>query len=258
MARTTLVTGGASGIGAAVRDRLRARGERVVVLDRAAGSDVRADLSIPQGRRSAIAEVLAAVGGRLDAVVTCAGLSGDSPLVPAVNYFGSSEIIDGLRPALAAGEPRVVIIGSVSGTHPVDDSLVRALLDGDVDEADRCSAAAVEEGRASQLYPSSKSAITQWARRTAVSPGWADAGIAVNVIAPGVVRTPMTTDLFADPRARRVMDRAVPMPLHGHAGPEAVAHVVDVLASSVTTHVTGQVLYVDGGAETVLRGPRCF
>ncbi len=115
--------------------------------------------------------------------------------------------------------PRVVLVGSISGTQPVDQALVEALLAGDVDEAARLTEAALADGRPQQLYPSSKSALTQWARRTAVTPGWADAGIAINVVAPGVVLTQMTTDLFADPRMKQVMDAAVPMPLHGYAAP---------------------------------------
>lgn len=96
-------------------------------------------------------------------------------------------------------------------------------------------------------------AIAQWAQRTAVSPGWADAGIPVNVVAPGVVLTPMSARLVSDPQMKQVMDAAVPMPLHGYATPEDLARVIGFLVSPELTHVTGQVLYVDGGAETTLR-----
>ena len=106
---------------------------------------------------------------------------------------------------------------------------------------------------AASIYPATKSALAQWARRTAVSPGWADAGISVNVVAPGVVLTPMTTALFEDDAMRKVMDQAVPMPLHGYAEPADVARVLAWLVEPSTTHVTGQVIYVDGGAEVTLR-----
>jgi NAD(P)-dependent dehydrogenase (short-subunit alcohol dehydrogenase family) len=52
---------------------------------------------------------------------------------------------------------------------------------------------------------------------------------------------------------KRIMDTAVPMPLHGYARPEDLARVVRFFLSPELTHVTGQVLYVDGGAEATLR-----
>ncbi len=64
----------------------------------------------------------------------------------------------------------------------------------------------------------------------------------------------MIGGLLADPSMKRVMDRAVPMPLNGYAPAEAVAAPLVWLVSRANTHVTGQVLFVDGGAEACLRG----
>ncbi len=80
----------------------------------------------------------------------------------------------------------------------------------------------------------------------------------MNVVAPGVVLTRMTTGLFEDPVMRELMDAAVPMPLNGYAPPEAVAKVLAFLVSADNTHVTGQVLYVDGGAEVTTRAADLF
>jgi NAD(P)-dependent dehydrogenase (short-subunit alcohol dehydrogenase family) len=63
----------------------------------------------------------------------------------------------------------------------------------------------------------------------------------------------MSAGLFEDARMKEVMDRAVPMPLHGYAEAADVARVLAFLVDAGTTHVTGQVLYVDGGAEASLR-----
>lgn len=253
MSRLVVVTGAASGIGAAVAALLRSRGDRVIGVD-LKDAEVCADLATPEGRAAAVEAVLDQSGGVVDGLVTCAGLSGSSPLLPRVNFFGTTELAVGLRPALAASTaPRVVLIGSISGTHPVDQALVDALLADDETLAVSLTETAIAEGRAQQLYPSSKSAIAQWARRTCVSAGWADAGIPVNVVAPGVVLTPMSAALVADPEMKQVMDAAVPMPLHGYAAPEDLARVVGFLLSPELTHVTGQVLYVDGGAEASLR-----
>src|SRR5690606_41966940 len=101
-------------------------------------------------------------------------------------------------------------------------------------------------------------ALAQWMRRVCVTPGWAGAGIPLNAIAPGVVRTPMTAPLFADEAMVQVMNEAVPMPLNGHAGPEVIAEALRWLLSPANTHMTGQVVYVDGGAEATLRGAGLF
>lgn len=258
MSRLVVVTGSASGIGAAVATMLRSRGDRVIGVD-LKDAEVCADLATAQGRADAVAAVLDQSGGVVDGLVTCAGLSVPSPVLPRVNYFGTTQLATGLRGALAASAaPRVVLIGSISGTQPVDAGLVEALLADDEGRAGSLAEAAVADGRPQQLYPSSKAALAQWARRTCVSPGWADAGIPVNVVAPGVVLTPMSAALVADPDMKTVMDAAVPMPLHGYAAPEDLARVVGFLVSPELTHVTGQVLYVDGGAEATLRPASCF
>lgn len=253
MSRLIVVTGAASGIGAAVSSLLVARGDRVIGVDLKDAS-VCADLASAEGRSAAIESVLELSDGVVDGIVTCAGLSVPSAVLPLVNFFGTTELVRGLQAALAASAaPRVVLIGSISGTHPVDPALVTALLDDDASAVATLTEAAIAGGRGTQLYPSSKSAVAQWARRTSTAPGWADAGIAINVIAPGVVLSPMTAGLVKDPAMKEIMDNAVPMPLHGYAQPEDVARVVGFLVSPELTHVTGQVLYVDGGAEATLR-----
>ena len=82
---------------------------------------------------------------------------------------------------------------------------------------------------------------------------WAGAGIPLNAVAPGVVTTPMTAPLLDDPTWREIVDDSVPMPLGGYAGPEEIAAALDWLTSPANTKVTGQVIFVDGGADTVLR-----
>ncbi|MEU8627783.1 SDR family oxidoreductase [Streptomyces sp. NPDC048669] len=258
MPRNVVVTGSGSGIGAALTALLRAGGDRVIGVD-LRGGEIDADLSTPQGRATAAAAAREAAGGVVDAVVTCAGTSVPGTAMVTVNYFGTTEFLTALRPALAAAErPRAVVIGSISGTQPGDPDVVAACLADDEATALAHAERAVADGRARQLYPSSKAALAQWARRTAVAGGWADAGIPVNVVAPGIVLTPMSAGLFDDPEMRKVMDAAVPMPLNGYLRPEDVAAAVLFLVSEENSHITGQVVYVDGGAEATLRGPADF
>ncbi|MFJ8861402.1 SDR family oxidoreductase [Streptomyces sp. NPDC102451] len=254
MPRNVVVTGSGSGIGAALTALLRAQGDRVIGVD-LHGGEIDADLSSPEGRSAGAGAAVEAAGGVVDAVVTCAGTSVPGTAMVSVNYFGTTEFLTALRPALAAAErPRAVVIGSISGTRPSDPDVVAACLAGDEAAALAHAERAVADGRARQLYPSSKAALARWARRTAVAEGWADAGIPVNVVAPGTVLTPMSAPVFADPEMKKLMDAAVPMPLNGYLRPEDVARAVMFLASGENSHITGQVVYVDGGAEATLRG----
>ncbi|MEO3784729.1 SDR family oxidoreductase [Actinocorallia sp. B10E7] len=258
MGRTIAVSGSASGIGRAVAALLRERGDEVIGVD-LRDADVLADLSTPEGRARAVEGVLERSGGTLDGVVACAGVAGATTLTVKVNFFGLVAMLEGLRPALArAGKPRVAVVGSISGTQPLDEAVLRACLDGDEEAALAAADAAMEKGAGLRLYPSSKSALAQWMRRVAVGPQWAGEGIALNAIAPGVVRTAMTEALFADEAMVKVMDEAVPMPLNGYADPEVIAAALCWLVSPENSHMAGQIIYVDGGAEATLRGPEVF
>ncbi|MDR7303899.1 SDR family oxidoreductase [Haloactinomyces albus] len=258
MSRCIAVTGAASGIGRALAGLLTEQGDTVIGVD-LHGTEVCADLSTSQGRQQAADEVSRRCAGVLDALVGCAGSTAPRPGTVGVNYFGTAEFVEALRPELAAAQrPRVAVVGSISGTQTFDEDIVDACLAGDEKTAVQYAEAAVERGDASLLYPSSKVAVSRWLRRTCVSPGWADAGIPVNAVAPGVVLTPMTAPLLEDEQMRKVADTAVPMPLNGYAEPEVIARSLSWLVGTENTHITGQVLYVDGGAEATLRGPEVF
>ncbi|GAB3499032.1 SDR family oxidoreductase [Nocardiopsis coralliicola] len=257
MGRRIAVTGAASGIGAALVRMLREQGDQPVGID-LAGSDVDADLSTAAGRRAAVDAVLAG-GDILDGVAACAGISAQTPLVVRVNFFGVTELLDALRPALArAAAPRATLVASITGAGSLDEALVGACLAGHEEEAAARAAELAEQGAGGLIYPSSKAALARWMRQRSVLPDWAGDGIPLNAVAPGVVRTAMTEGLMDDPKMRAVMDTAVPMPLGGHAGPEVIAEALRWFLAPATTHTTGQVLYVDGGAEATLRGPEAY
>ena len=254
MSRTVVVTGSASGIGKALSTILTSRGDRVVGVD-LRDADVTADLSSADGRAAAVAGVLAAAEAGIDAVVTCAGVSGFSPTVVAVNYFGTVEFLTGLREALAASSaPRVAVVASSVAVHASDEELQDACLAGDEEAALARAGVLAEEKRGSAIYPGSKAALAHWVRRESITPEWAGAGIPLNAVAPGVVLTPMSAGLFDDPRMVEAMDQAVPMPLNGHQEPEVIAEVLAFLVSEANSHVTGQIVFADGGAEVVHRG----
>ncbi len=249
MSRTYAITGSASGIGAALHDRLEDHGARVVGVD-LHDAEVLADLGTIDGRALAVAGVAAATDGVLDAVISCAGIAATEPVVVRVNYFGAVAVVAGLRPLLArAVTPRALIVTSASVVHPVDDALVEACLSGDEEGACRLPGAT-----GGLVYASSKRALARWVRRQAITPEWAGAAIALNAVAPGTVETPLSAPVLADPTGAAYIDAAVPMPFGGHARPEELAPLLEFLTGPDCLHVTGQVLFVDGGADAVLLG----
>ena len=246
--RTYVITGSASGIGLATTKRLRDAGHRVIGVD-LHDADITADLSSATGRNRLVDEVRAATGGRVDGVIACAGISSGDAVTVSINYFGAVATLEGLRPFLAeADQPRAATISSIALLQSIDDDIVDACL-----RDDEPAALAAAEGKGVFVYPSTKRALARWVRRTAPTEPWAGAGIPLNAVAPGVVMTPMTEPLLGDPTWREIVDESVPMPLGGYARPEEIAALLDYLTSPDNTKVTGQVIFVDGGADTVLR-----
>jgi NAD(P)-dependent dehydrogenase (short-subunit alcohol dehydrogenase family) len=246
--RTYVVTGSASGIGAATSTRLRAAGHHVVGVD-LHDADVMTDLATEAGRRALVDGVQQTTQGRLDGVIACAGISSGDAVTVSINFFGAVATLEGLRPLLAESDaPRAATISSVALLQSLDDDIVDACMRGD-----EPAAVAAADGKGVFVYPSTKRALARWVRRSAPSAEWAGAGIPLNAVAPGVVRTPMTADLLSDPTWHEIVDDAVPMPLGGYAAADEIAAVLEWLTSPDNTKVTGQVLFVDGGADAVLR-----
>ncbi|MFY1668858.1 SDR family oxidoreductase [Plantactinospora sp. WMMB334] len=259
--RTYLVTGVADGIGRATAERLAKEGHRVIGVDRR-DAEIVADLGTPDGRRHLVAEA-GRIGG-VDAVVAVAGTAEPDTTPIAVNYFGMVATLAGLRPLLAAAPaPRAVAVTSIAAIAPADEALVSACLAGDEPAALDRARTLVDEGRAvftagSQVYTASKVALARWVRRTAAGPEWAGAGIPLNAVGPGVVLTAMTRDILATPSERAILEQVSPSPLNGVAEPAVPAGLLAWLASPENTHVTGQVIYCDGGADATLRGDQAW
>ncbi len=256
MARTYVITGSASGIGATTAQLLRDRGERVIGID-LKDADIQADLSQPQARADAAAKAVDLAGGTIDAVIACAGISAPIAKTISVNYFGVTELLAALQPALAAAEaPRAAVVSSMASLQPNSPEMVEAALAGDEAKAVEIAQQLADQGPeiGYLVYPSSKRALSRWVRRASISPEWAGAGIPLNAVAPGTVLTPMTAGLLATPEGAKMVDAAVPMPLNGHQSPESIAYLLIWLTSPENTHVAGQVIYNDGGADATLRG----
>jgi NAD(P)-dependent dehydrogenase (short-subunit alcohol dehydrogenase family) len=252
--RTIVVTGSSSGMGAATRSLLSAQGDRVIGVD-LHDADVVADLGTVDGRASAIEEVEGLSGGVIDGLVTWAGLGGFpdrvGSLLASVNYFGTVTLLAGLRPLLAKGtNPAAIAIGSNSMTCqpgvPMD--VVRLCLEGD----EQAARDAADAASSIMTYPATKLALTRWVRHHAPSADWAGAGITLNVVAPGVVETPLLQATRDDPLLGPFLE-AFPVPIGRNGTAEELAGVISFLLGESARFFCGSVLVVDGGTESSLR-----
>jgi NAD(P)-dependent dehydrogenase (short-subunit alcohol dehydrogenase family) len=220
-----LVSGGASGIGAAVVDRLRAAGSRVVVLDVNEPLDYRCDVSDPAAVDAAIAAIVGSLGVPTR-VVTCAGIAragmllDQSPIdfrqVFEVNLVGTWLVLRAAARAMIDAEVggSMVAVSSISGTL-----------------ADRHAGA----------YCVSKAGVDMLARVAAVE--WGRYGIRVNAVGPGVTETPLVVNATALPGW---VDGLTERTALGRLGePDDVAQAVVGLLE--LEWVTGQVVHADGG-----------
>lgn len=236
MTRTYVVTGSASGIGKATANKLRADGHAVIGVD-LKGADINADLTTAEGRAELVARAEELSGGVVDGVLAIAGLVIPAPVTVAVNHFGA--------------------VASLAALEEVDQQLLELIESGDeagaLAYADSLGATANATG-SSVLYTTSKLSIARWVRRNAPSAEWAKAGIALNAVAPGVILTPMTAAALETEEGRAAMDAGAPAPYGGPAAdPVQVANLLAWLTSEDNGYVTGQIIFIDGGAESIRR-----
>ena len=250
----TLVTGSASGIGAATVEALRAAGHTVITAD-LRNADINGDLSTPEGRKSVLAQALERCGGTLDGLVLCAGLGAQmqpASLITSVNYFGAVELLDGLLPVLQKGSnPSAVVISSVaSAMLPWDKNPLATAFEAGDEAAVSATVVGAGDAGGNLAYAGSKNALTVAVRKRAKV--WGAAGVRLNTVAPGATETPLLQAGLQDARYGEAIKNFV-APIARRADPSEMASVVVFLLSGAASFVHGTQLYVDGGIDAVTR-----
>jgi NAD(P)-dependent dehydrogenase (short-subunit alcohol dehydrogenase family) len=244
--RTAVVTGGGSGIGLAISERLAAEGAAVAVFDlngeaaEAAAAKIEVSgaaavgLAVDVTDRAGIDIALAEVHARLGPptiLVNNAGLSGFDPFLEitaekwsrilAVNLTGTFDCCQAVVPhMIEAGWGRIVNISS-SSVHSGSPRMTH--------------------------YVAAKSGVVGFTKALALE--LAPHGITVNTIPPGFIDTPMLR--AADAAGHLSIERTVASTPVGRAGrPEDIAAACAFLVSDEASYITGQVIGVNGGRNT--------
>lgn len=250
---TFAITGSASGIGAATTARLERAGHEVIGVD-LRDADVEADLSTREGRGAATSGVLDRCGGRLDGLLVAAGVGPpfDPVVMASVNYFGAQQLLEDLRPAMAAtGDAQAVAVSSNSTTTQpgVPADLVDAFLAGD---EERARSLGLELGDA-LTYASSKTALARWVRRHAPTAEWAGSGIRLNAIAPGATMTPLLQSGLDDETFGPLIS-GFPVPTGGFGDADQIAAWIEfMLCDDGARFMCGSIVFVDGGTDALVR-----
>ncbi len=243
--KTALVSGGAKGIGEAVVRQLATEGVRVAIVDRdaSAGSAlagelnaagftarfVQADLCDHAACENAVAETLAAFGS-LDILINNAG-------------FNDAADLD-RPPADFAASLNANLVSTYALTHFAREPL-KAAQGAIVNVSSKVS---VTGQGSTSGYAAAKGGVNALTREWAVA--LAPHGVRVNCVMPAECLTPQYTTWFdsqADPAAAKAsIDKLVPFGRR-MTTPEEVAAMIVFLASPVSSHTTGQIVFVDGG-----------
>lgn len=247
---TYVVTGAASGIGAAIKQQLEEDGHNVLSVDIQA-ADIVANLATAEGRAEAVAAVREATRDGISGLVACAGVGSHVPdraLITAVNYYGAVELVEGLRVQLAEHRASVLFISSNSAPMKTNPAYVEALLSGD----EPAASALAQTMESQPVYSGSKQAVTIWMRRN--TQGYAAQGIRMNAIGPGYTRTPLSAAVEDDPTYGDAIKQFIDSIPVGRPGlPQDMADAASFLLGDKAGFICGAMLFVDGGHDAMMR-----
>lgn len=240
--KVALVTGGSGGIGRAAALAFARSGAAVMVADvkdddgaetvamiAALGGKVayvRCDVSDGDQIKAMVAATVKEFG-RLDAAFNNAG----------INVLGADEYQDEVW-------DRAIGINLTGVMRCMREEAEVMLAQGGGAIVNTSSINGIVGNPGQPAYTASKHGVVGLTRHGALR--WAKAGIRVNAVCPGVIRTPMTDPLVANPEMKQLIDSMTPMGRMGEA--DEIAEAVVWLCSDASSFVTGHPLVIDGGA----------
>jgi NAD(P)-dependent dehydrogenase (short-subunit alcohol dehydrogenase family) len=240
MMTTTILTGASGGVALALAERLRARGDRLVLISRQVAAlqpsandlVIEADVSTYEGAQAAFASVKQQLGAPAAYFAHCVGNTVIAPIsrtkpeqyrsCMAANIdsaFFSAQAF--LAQAIEAQQPAAMVLFSsvVAGIGVTNHAAISA----------------------------AKGAIESMTR--ALAADYAAAQIRINCIAPGLMRTPMTAKMLVNESSERQI--AAQYPLGGFGAAADAASAAEYLLSDAARWITGQILHLDGGFSAI-------
>jgi NAD(P)-dependent dehydrogenase (short-subunit alcohol dehydrogenase family) len=232
--KIAVVTGGLSGIGAAIAERMVSEGATVIAADQSRSentvgsgplSPLHVDVQDPSSVDSMLRAVIARYG-RVDCVVNSAGIGSDIPFLQTSLETFDRIVAVNLRGTFVVGQASALAMKETGGGSIVNIASVSGITGN--------------AGRSA--YGASKWGVVGLSRVMAID--LAAFSIRVNVLAPGAVETPFVDRMLPEEEARQWTANT---PLHRYARPEEVAGGAVFLCSVDASYITGHVLVIDGG-----------
>lgn len=245
--RTAVVTGAASGMGAATAQILVDLGAEVIGIDiNPTPVPVKLSLQVDLRDRKAIEQAASTISAPVHAVFSCAGLPGPpfSPLdVMLVNFVGARHLVEQLVPKMPAGSAIASIASNAGLGWQEQLQNLMELVTSDGFDAGRAWCEAHPDQLTDNPYPFSKQVINAWVAWRSV--GLIKQGIRINCINPGPTSTPMMP--FFEDIAGKELVHAFVGPIARDSEPEEQAWPLVFLNSPRMSYVTGEAIHTDGG-----------
>ena len=222
--KVAIVTGSASGIGAATVRLLEEAGAKVVGADISTGVDVSDRAAVD----ALVADTVSA-HGQLDVVANVAGI------------YRRGDVL-----SITDEDLDAILAVNLKGTLYMCQAAAKAMIEQKSGSIINVASGAIDSGASGTCaYAMSKAAVVQLTRNLATEVG--RKGVRVNVVAPGWIDTPMTA-ANEDYESMKDLMRQV-QPLRQVGQPEDIANAILFLASDASSFMTGQILRPNGGVQ---------
>ncbi len=250
-----IVTGAASGIGAATATLLKRRGAYVIAFDRREPDPLAADdyVQFDQGDFASIDTAVCKAPDKIDGLVNIAGIPPKPDCSPAqllmVNFYGIRALTEQLVERLTSGGAVLNMSSHAGNAWRENVSLLKQFLPaqakGDIDALARRHGVVMGGLDAVSAYPLSKQLLNLWTVQS--FPAMEKAGVRMNAAASAGVRTDILSDFltsFGEQSAARI--RAI-----GIASPSNIASAIAFLVSGQSAWIKSAIIPVDGGASAM-------